>query len=433
MVSVEAIKSAIVDKEEELRNKVKTERIIERELKVEKISEDVASIITGVRRCGKSILAFLLTQRKNAAYVNFEDERLQLKQEDLNAILEAIASLKGEVEFIVFDEIQYVNGWERFISRILPAKKVIITGSNARLMSKEFSTFLTGRHVDFELFPFSFREYLFFNDFSPNVYLTKDIAKTKNLLVEYLKIGGFPLTYKVGRYFLSENYRDIVERDVIQRYNIKFKNALKDLAKYYVSNCAQEVSFNKLKNILNLKSVHTVKDYSLYLSNAYLVFLLEKYSPKLKESIIAPKKVYCIDNGIVNTMGFKISENLGSLMENLVAIELLRRKSYWFKEWEVYYWKNSQQNEVDFVVKEGLKVKQLIQVTYAFGKDEIEKREVKALLKAGEELKCKNLLVITWDYEDEVKLNGRKIKCTPLWKWLLSVSTSYDGIKRREG
>jgi predicted AAA+ superfamily ATPase len=111
----------------------------------------------------------LLTQRKNAAYVNFEDERLQLKQEDLNAILEAIASLKGEVEFIVFDEIQYVNGWERFISRILPAKKVIITGSNARLMSKEFSTFLTGRHVDFELFPFSFREYLFFNDFSPNV------------------------------------------------------------------------------------------------------------------------------------------------------------------------------------------------------------------------------------------------------------------------
>ncbi|MBO3833218.1 MAG: ATP-binding protein [Candidatus Brockarchaeota archaeon] len=422
MANIEAIKSAIVDKEEELRNKVKTERIIERELKVEKISKDVASIITGVRRCGKSILAFLLTQRKNAAYVNFEDERLQLKQEELNAILEAIASLKGEVEFIVLDEIQYVNGWERFISRILPTKKVIITGSNARLMSKEFSTFLTGRHIDFELFPFSFREYLLFNDFNPNMYLTKDVAKTKNLLVEYLKTGGFPLTYKVGRYFLSENYRDIVERDVIQRYNIRVKNALKDLAKYYVSNCAKEISFNKLKNILNLKSVHTVKDYSLYLSNAYLIFLLEKYSPKLKESIIAPKKVYCIDNGIVNTIGFKISENFGSLMENLVAIELLRRKSYWFKEWEVYYWKDSQQNELDFVIKEGPRVNLLIQVTYASGKDEVERREIRSLIKASEQLSCKDLRIITWDYEGELKFENRTVKFLPLWKWLIAAS-----------
>ncbi|MEM2940345.1 MAG: ATP-binding protein [Thermoproteota archaeon] len=422
MVNIEAIKSAIVDKEEELKNKVETERIIERELKVGKISEDVASIITGVRRCGKSILAFLLTQRKNAAYINFEDERLQLKQDELNAILEATASLKGEVEFIVFDEIQYMNGWERFISRILPTKKVIITGSNARLMSKEFSTFLTGRHIDFELFPFSFREYLLFNDFNPNMYLTKDIAKTKNLLVEYLKMGGFPLTYKVGRYFLSENYRDIVERDVIQRYNIKVKNALKDLAKYYVSNCAQEISFNKLKNILNLKSVHTVKDYSIYLSNAYLIFLLEKYSPKLKESIIAPKKVYCIDSGIVNTIGFKISENIGSLMENLVAVELLRRKSYWFKEWEVYYWKDSQQNELDFVIKEGPRVNLLIQVTYASGKDEVERREIRSLIKASEQLSCKELQIITWDYEDELKLENRMIKFLPLWKWLIVAS-----------
>jgi predicted AAA+ superfamily ATPase len=313
-----------------------------------------------------------------------------------------------------------VNGWERFVSRILPTKKVIITGSNARLMSKEFSTFLTGRHINFELFPFSFREYLFLNNFSPNIYLTKDIAKTKNLLVEYLKMGGFPLTYKVGRYFLSENYRDIVERDVVQRYNIRVRNALKDLAKYYISNCAQEVSFNKLKNILNLKSVHTVKNYSLYLSAAYLVFLLEKYSPKLKESIIAPKKVYCIDNGIVNTIGFKIAENLGNFMENLVAIELLRRRSYWFKEWEVYYWKDSQQNEVDFLIKEGLGVKQLIQVTYASGKDEVESREIKSLIKASDQLNCRDLQIITWDYEDELKLENRVIKFLPLWKWLIA-------------
>ncbi|MEM2935311.1 MAG: ATP-binding protein, partial [Candidatus Thermoplasmatota archaeon] len=241
MTNIESIKSAIVDKEEELRNKIKTENIIERELKIDKISKDIASIITGVRRCGKSILAFLLTQEKKAAYVNFEDERLQLKQHEWNVVLEAIASLKGDTEFIVFDEIQYIDGWERFVSRILSNKKIIITGSNARLMSKEFSTFLTGRHIDFELFPFSFREYLFFKKFTPNMYLTRDIAKTKDLLVEYLKIGGFPLAYKIGKYFASENYRDIMERDVIQRYNIKYKNALKDLARYYISNCAREI------------------------------------------------------------------------------------------------------------------------------------------------------------------------------------------------
>ncbi len=422
MVNVNAIKSAIVDKEEELKDKVKREKIIERELDVGKISEDVANVITGVRRCGKSILAFLLTRQKNAAYVNFEDERLQLKQEELNSILEAIASLKGEVEFIVFDEIQYVNGWERFVSRILPRKKVVITGSNARLMSKEFSTFLTGRHIDFELFPFSFREYLIFNDFIPNIYLTKHIARTKTLLLEYLKLGGFPLTYKVGRYFLSENYKDIVERDVVQRYNIRYKNALKDLARYYIANAGKEVSFNKLKNVLNLKSVHTVKDYTLYLSNAYLVFLLEKYSPKLKESIIAPKKVYCIDNGIINVLGFKISENISSLMENLVAVELLRIKSYWSKEWEIYYWRDSQFGEVDFVIKSGQQIKHLIQVTYATGKDEIEGREVKSLTKASDLLNCKKLSIITWDYEDTIKFENREIKLLPLWKWLLTKS-----------
>jgi uncharacterized protein len=419
VAAIEAIKRAIVDKEEELKQKIATENIIKRELKITEISTDVASIITGVRRCGKSILTFLLTLDKPSVYVNFEDERLQVKLEELNLILEAAHSLKGEVEFIVFDEIQYIKGWERFVSRILPTRKIVITGSNARLLSKEFSTFLTGRHVDYELFPFSFREYLKYKNSHPNIYLTKDISKTKDFLIEYIKIGGFPLAYKTGRNFLAENYRDIIERDVIQRYNIKYKTVLKELGRYYVSNAAKEISFNKLKNILNVKSVQTIRDYSQYLSNAYLIFILERYSPKLKQQMIAPKKVYCIDNGIVTTIGFKISEDFGKLMENLVGIELLRRKSYWYKNVEVFYWKDYQQNEVDFVIKEGLEIKQLIQVTYASSKDEIEKREIRALLKAGKLLKCKNLLIITWDYEDEIKINNKIIKCLPLWKWLL--------------
>ena len=419
MTDIETIKRAIVDKEEDLKGKMKSEKIIERELKIDRISTDAATIITGVRRCGKSILAFLLTLNKQAAYVNFEDERLQVEARNLNLILEAIASLKGEVEFIVFDEIQYINGWERFVSRLLPTRKIIITGSNARLLSKEFATFLSGRHIDYDLFPFSFREYLKFNNFTPNVHLTRDISKTRELLKEYIKTGGFPLTFKLGRNFLVENYKDIVERDVIQRYKVKYEKVLKELAKYYISTVAREISFNKLKNILNVKSVQTIKNYSEFLSNSYLIFFLEKYSPKLKLQMISPKKVYCIDNGFVEAMSFKASEDFGRLMENLVAVELMRRKSYWFKNQEIYYWKDYQQNEVDFLVKEGEKIKQLIQVTYASNKNEIETREIKGLLKASELLNCKNLVVITWDYEDEITIENRKIVFRPLWKWLL--------------
>jgi predicted AAA+ superfamily ATPase len=419
MTDIETIKRAIVDKEEDLKGKMKSEKIIERELKIDRISTDAATIITGVRRSGKSILAFLLTLNKQAAYVNFEDERLQVEARNLNLILEAIASLKGEVEFIVFDEIQYINGWERFVSRLLPTRKIIITGSNARLLSKEFATFLSGRHIDYELFPFSFREYLKFNNFTPNFYLTRDISKTRELLKEYIKTGGFPLTFKLGRNFLVENYKDIVERDVIQRYKVKYEKVLKELAKYYISTVSREISFNKLKNILNVKSVQTIKNYSEFLSNSYLIFFLEKYSPKLKLQMISPKKVYCIDNGFVEAMSFKASEDFGRLMENLVAVELMRRKSYWFKNQEIYYWKDYQQNEVDFVVKEGEKIKQLIQVTYASNKNEIETREIKGLLKASEILNCKNLVVITWDYEDEITIENRKIIFKPLWKWML--------------
>jgi predicted AAA+ superfamily ATPase len=419
MADIETIKRAIVDKEEDLKWKMKSEKIIERELKIDRISTDAATIITGVRRCGKSILAFLLTLNKQAAYVNFEDERLQVEARNLNLILEAIASLKGEVEFIVFDEIQYINGWERFVSRLLPTRKIIITGSNARLLSKEFATFLSGRHIDYELFPFSFREYLNFNNFKPNVHLTRDISKTRELLKEYIKTGGFPLTFKLGRSFLVENYKDIVERDVIQRYKVKYEKVLKELAKYYISTVAREISFNKLKNILNVRSVQTIKNYSEFLSNAYLIFFLEKYSPKLKLQMISPKKVYCIDNGFVEAMSFKTSEDFGRLMENLVAVELMRRKSYWFKNQEIYYWKDYQQNEVDFLVKEGEKIKQLIQVTYVSDKNEIETREIKGLLKASELLNCKNLVVITWDYEDKISIENRKIIFRPLWKWLL--------------
>ena len=425
MAHIEEIKTAIVEREEEIKQKFEMERIIERDKtdKVKKLlSTDVALIITGARRCGKSIFAFMLGRDEKFGYVNFEDERLSIEGRELNRVLEAIYALKGDVNLLIFDEIQNVEGWEKFVSRLLPTKKVIITGSNARLLSKELATFLTGRHVDSTLFPFSFREFLRFNEFEPNIYLTKDIARIKEYLRDYLENGGFPLVYKIGRVFLMENYKDIIERDIIQRYKIRYPRVLKNLARYMITNSSREISFNKLKNILKVKSVHTIINYSSYLENAYLLIFLERFSFKLKEQVKAPKKVYCIDTGLINSIGFKFSENLGRLVENLVAIELKRMGH------EIYYWKDYQRREVDFVIKDGLKVKELIQVCYDIEDFTTKERELKALVKAGKELKCKNLKVITWDYDGREEFKGKEIRFIPLWRWLLNKNLNFCSL-----
>jgi len=425
MAHIEEIKTAIVEREEEIKQKFEMERIIERDKtdKVKKLlSTDVALIITGARRCGKSIFAFMLGRDEKFGYVNFEDERLSMEGRELNRVLEAIYALKGDVNLLIFDEIQNVEGWEKFVSRLLPTKKVIITGSNARLLSKELVTFLTGRHVDSTLFPFSFREFLRFNEFEPNIYLTKDIAIVKEYLRDYLENGGFPLVYKIGRVFLMENYKDIIERDIIQRYKIRYPRVLKNLAKYMITNSSRETSFNKLKNILKVKSVHTIINYSSYLENAYLLIFLERFSFKLKEQVKAPKKVYCIDTGLINSIGFKFSENIGRLVENLVAIELKRTGH------EIYYWKDHQQREVDFVVREGVNVKELIQVCYDIEDFSTKNRELKALVKAGKELKCKNLKVITWDYDGREEFKGKEIRFIPLWRWLLNKNLNFCSL-----
>ncbi len=426
-MNTDVIKMSIVENEKVLERKFKRENIIEREnaKKIEgMISFDIGLIITGVRRCGKSILAYMFSKDKKAGYINFEDERLILKSGELNKVLEAVYSLKGGVEYLILDEIQNIDGWERFVSRIIRDKKVIITGSNARLLSKELATFLTGRHIDFVLFPFSFREFLKYKKFTPNIYLTEHIAKVKSYLAEYLKIGGFPLVYKVGTSFLIQNYKDIVERDVVERYKIRYVRILKELAKYLISNSTGEISFNKLRKILNVKSVHTLKNYVSYLENAYLIFLMERFSVKLKEQMLAPKKVYCIDNGLINSISFKLSQNTGKLMENLVAVELKRRKHYFFPDREIYYWKDHQQREVDFVIKEKGKIEELIQVCYSVDDVETRTRETKALLKAADEFGSKNLFIITWDEEGLIKEKNKKIKLIPLWKWLLEIHQS---------
>ncbi len=425
MPSVEEIKSAIVDREEQMEKVFSSENIIERENRGigREFEKGVANIITGARRCGKSVLAFQLARKENFGYVNFEDERLAMKAEELNKVLEAICSLKGEVDTLVFDEIQNVEGWERFVGRVLPARRVVLTGSNARLMSRELSTHLTGRHLDFVLYPFSFREFLTYRGVGfrrEDLYSTRGVALIKRHWQEYLEVGGFPPALRLGRLFLLENFRDIVERDVVQRYRIRHQSKLKELARYLISNPCAEITYNRLKRMLSLGSANTVLEWMSFLESSYLVFKLERFSTKLKESALAPKKIFSIDTGLSNAAGFRISENRGRLMENAVAVELARRRDYWRREWEIFYWKDHRQREVDFVIKEGRRVKQLVQACWEVT-PEVEKREVEPLLLAMREFGLREGLILTFDQEGEESVGGKRIVYRPVWRWMMEV------------
>ena len=428
-MNLEEIKRIIVDQGEEMNEIFERERIIERDIPRDELMKFIEHsnilAILGVRRSGKSIFSHLLLQDKKFGYVNFDDERFAgLEAENLNNVLQAFYELYGtDLEYLILDEIQNIPGWELFANRMRRTKKVIITGSNARLLSGELATHLTGRYIDFVLYPFSFPEYLEMKNFKlkkESVYSTKKIAELKKALEDYISTGGFPESYKFGRPILRNIYEDIIYKDILLRYRIRNRKTFSEMTKYLLSQFSSEITYTKLKNIMTIKNVHTVKNYVDYISRSYLLFILERYSPKLKKQIIAPKKVYCIDTGLINSIAFMASENKGRLMENVVAVELMRRKSYRHHDMEIYYWKDHQHREVDFVLKRGRKIERLVQVTNLSGKDELKRREINSLVRASHELKCKNLLIITWDYEDKLEADGRTISCIPLWKWLVS-------------
>ncbi len=419
----------VEEQREEMVEKLESERIIEREILHEAkkfVEKPNILAVVGVRRSGKTVFSWQVFEEEKFGYINFADERLEgIEAKDLNNVLVAFYSLYGkDLKCIILDEIQNVRGWERFASRLRNTKRVIITGSNSTLLSGELSTFLTGRHIEFELFPFSFREVLEYESVEYGGVLT---SKKKSAIIssleDFLNYGGFPERFSFGKRMIRQIFNDIVIRDVVVRAGLKKKESIVKLARYLVSNSASEFTYRSLKSVAGTKRSATISEWVSLLEEAYLIFRIERFSPKLKEQFLAPKKVYSVDNGLITIVGFKITENTGKLRENLVAVELMRRRSYFKPEMEVFYFKDAQGHEVDFVIKEGTQVKELIQVTYANDFDEIDHREIRALLKAQELLKCKELKVITWDYEDEreVKWFGRqgRIKFVPLWKWLL--------------
>lgn len=406
-----------------------------RECEIKLPTRNLILAIKGVRRSGKSFLSYSIAKNfreDETLILNFEDPRL--KNLSANEILKVVEIYQKKAnpllpKLLVLDEVQNVKGWEN-VARLFSEGKnvrVIVTGSSSKLMSEEYATVLTGRHIDFELFPLSFREMLRWNDLKlSEIEIYKNKSKVLYLFEKYVMYGGFPeivLTKdereKIN--ILRTYFNDIIVKDIIKRFEVREIEKIENLAKIYLSNISTLQSFNRVKNIVKL-SLDSVERFSRYFEIARLFLFVPKFSYSLSQQVLTQKKVYCIDNGFFHAFGFKVSENIGKLMENLVAIELFRRKNYWFNDWEIFYWKDYQQREVDFVVKEGLNFKQLIQVTYASGMDEIEKREINGLIKSSYELKCNNLIVITWDYEDELKIEDKTIRFLPLWKWILQVS-----------
>jgi len=378
-------------------------------------------VITGPRRSGKS--TFLLqwmnkVYKDNFYYFDFSDDRVvDFKTEDLQVLYELFLELYGEKKVFFFDEIQGKYDWNKFVNRLYSeGYRFFITGSNAELLSKEISTYLTGRHYDVTILPFSFNEFLGYNKVDLDFVGTKNTIKIKSKLESYLNNGGFPEVVTFGNKDILDNvYKDVINKDIVLRYGIKEEEVFKKLSLYLISNFARDFSYTSLKNTFGLGSVNTTSNYVSYLVDAYIVFELQKYDYSLKKQDKSSKKIYCVDLGLINKIAFAFSENLGRLYENAVFIELLNR-GY---EKNIYYYKTKSNKEVDFILLEGIKPKSLIQVCYDLSNLETKKRETSALVEASEELNCNNLLIITKDYEGVEAVGKKKIKYTPLWKWLL--------------
>ncbi|MFH1066005.1 MAG: ATP-binding protein [Nanoarchaeota archaeon] len=412
------------DQRRDIDDEIKKKRIMPREAEThfrEALNSKLIKVITGIRRCGKSVLIYSALKGSNFAYMNFDDERLYSLDSD--RILPAFYEIYGEnVKILFLDEIQNMGRWELFVNRLHRAGfNLYITGSNAKLLSKELATHLTGRHLKIELQPFSFNEYLKAKGFNDDINTTKGRTKLKLELKRYIQSGGFPEVIMENEnpgLYLRELYGNIIEKDIIGRYAIEHKKTFREMAISLISNTGRSVSYNKLKNQYNLGSEHTTKNYLLYLEEAYLLFVLSRFSNKVIEIEKSDKKVYATDIGFVTHLSVSSSPDYGRNYETIVAISLFGKKCF-TPGMEVYYWKSALQEEVDFVIREKRKVSQLIQVCYNIDNYDTRKREVKALLKASNELKCNNLLVITDEKEAEEKVSGKKIKYIPLWKWLL--------------
>lgn len=419
------IRDILLTQRRELEQRLQ-ERYVERELDSQHPSHDLIRVVLGPRRAGKSFFAMRAIQGAgHFGYVNFDDERLT-ELDDYDALITALDALYQQPRDLLLDEVQNLPRWELLVNRLQrQGYRLVVTGSNAHLLSSELATHLTGRHIPIVLFPFNFAEYLR----SLERPLT-DLEKAQALRT-YIEIGGYPEPLMKDiphRDYLTTLLRAILYKDIVVRHHIRAPQGLEDMTTYLMTNVAQRYSLNTLVKVTRLRSVHTVQKYLRHLEEAFVLFSLRRFSFKVREQTRANRKIYCTDNGMVTSSSFRFSPNLGQLFENVVAITLRRHEMA--GTIECFYWQGPQQEEVDFVVKQGSRIAQLIQVCVAVDSPKTKARETRALLKASSELGCEDLLVLTdsTEAEEDASWYGKvgRIRYLPAWKWLLANSATFE-------
>lgn len=389
------------------------------------LDSNLIKVVLGPRRAGKSVFSLMLLKDRPFMYFNFDDEVLAsvggIATDDL---MKKLHAAYGNVKTILFDEIQNLPNWELFVNRLhREGYNLVLTGSNARMLSKELATHLTGRHMPIEILPFDFNEFLRAKNFTLDSQygsLPQKRGELLKLMEEYLVNGGFPevAVHNIDpKDYLEVLYDSLLFKDVVKRHRVKFSAQIGNLGSHLINNFASLYSLRKLQAVLDLKSVTTTDQYIKYLEEAYLIFSLLRYSPKSVHRIKSPKKVYVVDNGFIGAKAIQHSPDKGKLMENLVFTELVKRGVK--PNLELFYYKTRNNREVDFVVKQGIEVTELIQVCYEAKNSDAQERETKALTEASRELSVKKLTVLTWDEKRKLEKDNSTIQFKPLWEWFL--------------
>ncbi|MBQ4548769.1 MAG: ATP-binding protein [Bacteroidales bacterium] len=415
----------VIAEQKEYIKELHIEKLVSRkEENLFEFDSSLAQVVIGVRRSGKSTICHKVLLEKNIeyAYVNFDDDRMSdVKTEDLNTVLSCIYQVYGsDIQYLFIDEIQNVDGWYLFVNRLLRTNiKVFVTGSNAKLLSGELATHLTGRYNEIRLYPFSFSEYCDFHKIDTQSITTKADAERKRAFVEYVNDGGFPEIQNLRnkRVYVQSLIEAIVTKDIQKRFKVRNVDTLRKITHHLINNICQEINYDEISKLLNITD-NTVRKYVDYLRQAFLIQLLTKYSYKSKERIRNAKS-YIIDPGLQNNRDNAFaSENIGWRLENIVYIELLRRCSNNFLD--IYYYKaNSRSKEVDFVVCNQNKTVELIQVAYDIDNVKTYNREVSSLINASTQLHCDNLLLIAFTNTRDIELQGKTIHIISAIEWLL--------------
>lgn len=414
----------------------KLPKLIEREMPSDLLNTNLILTLAGVRRSGKTYLLYQIAKKlrerlpvSNIIYINFEDERLYpLTGNELQLLLEIyeenFSYERNLPLFLLLDEIQNCHFWERILRNLYDKDKnvrFIITGSSCKLLPSGVSSLLRGRTITWEVFPFNFNEFLRAKGIE---FARKDIAYSPsrhriiNALNEYLEFGGFPqiVFEKMKMEILREYYRAILYRDIVERYTIRNLRLFETFLKLIVQHASGLVSFGKLANFLKSigfkVSKNTIIEYMGYLKETFFAFEVPIFSYSIKDQLQYPRKLYLVDVGLKNSVSFKISYDWGKLAENVVFLHLRKK--------EIYYWKNKLGYEVDFVVREGLETRELIQVAWDVSDETTKKREIRALLYAMEEFKLEKGIILTRDFEEEEIFDKKRVIFKPLWLWLVN-------------